>query len=130
MHLASSALHLRRKLVDVPKDGNTGICKAGPARHLDDHGAAGVGQDVARVDGQWAQAEDGLACAVARKVHECAERVARASVVHGAHHCAQVRVCRLLHLSHAQHNHDQHGPKPKPCRCIMSLKQGPGQGKL
>lgn len=83
--LAGSPLHLRRELVDIAKDGDACIGQAGPTRHLDDHGAAGVSQDVAGVDGQGAQAEDGLPRPVACKVHQRAKGVPCAPMVHGGH---------------------------------------------
>ncbi len=98
VHLASCALHLRRELVDITEDGHAGVGEACPAGHLDDHGAAGVCQDVAGVDGQGAEAEDGLAGPIAGKVHQRAKGVPRPPMVHGAHHRAQVCICGLLHL--------------------------------
>lgn len=51
-YLSSSLMHVRWELVDVPKDGDSGVGHAGPAGHLDHQGAARVLHDVARVDGQ------------------------------------------------------------------------------
>ena len=70
-----------------------------PAGHLHDQAAAGVLHDVASVDGQRGQAEDGVARLIRSKIDQRAERVACSPVVHVGHHCAQVRKLRLLHLS-------------------------------
>ena len=69
-----------------------------PAGHLHDKAAAGVLHDVARVDGQRRQAEDGVPRLICRKIDERAKGVPCSPVVHVGHHRAQVRELRLLHL--------------------------------
>ena len=96
--VARRLLQVLGKLIDVAKDGDTRVGKAGPAGHLHHQAAARILHDVARVDGQRGEAEYGVARLIRRKVHQRAEGVPRSPVVHPRHHRAQVRKLRLLHL--------------------------------
>jgi hypothetical protein len=46
--------------IHISENGHSGICEAAPARNLDDERDPRVGQDVARVDGEGGEGEDGI----------------------------------------------------------------------
>ena len=96
-HLLRLLLHLLGQRVDVAKDGDARVGEPRPPRHLHHQAAPRVLQDVARLDGERREAEDGVPSAVGGKVDEGTKGVPRAAVVHPAHDRAQVRKLRLLH---------------------------------
>jgi hypothetical protein len=97
-HLCRLLLQLGRgQLVHIPKDGDPRVGQPRPPRHLHHHAAARVLQQVARLDGQRGQAEDGVPRTVGRKVDQRAKGVARPPVVHVGHDGAEVRKLSLLH---------------------------------
>lgn len=46
--------------VHISEDGHSSVCEATPARNLDDKRDPRVGQDVACVDGEGGEGEDGI----------------------------------------------------------------------
>lgn len=60
-YLSSGLMHVRRQLIHVSKDGDPGVGHASPAGHLNHQRASGVLHDVACVDSQGGQAEEGAA---------------------------------------------------------------------
>lgn len=57
---------------------------------------------VVAVDGEWGEAEDGVARAVSGEIDEHAERISRPAVMHVGHVGAQVRILRALNLENKQ----------------------------
>lgn len=78
----SSHLHVGRQLVHITKDGDTCIGQTGPARHLHHQATARVLNQVAGMDCQWAEAENGQATTIRGKVYQCAKGVPCTAVTH------------------------------------------------
>jgi hypothetical protein len=93
---AAPHLHVQWQLVHVTKDGHPRISQPRPPRHLHHQGAARVLNQVARVDGQRAEAEDRQPGPITGKVHQGAEGVAGAPAARDA---ARREACLCGHMS-------------------------------